>query len=440
MLSMTVAGEQALASGYALREQSASALGNAFAGASAGAEDLSYMFFNPAALTRLSGNQLLGATHVIVPQLEMHGGRASTAAGPPIGGSQGGRDAGENGVVPVLYGMWDVQQTFRSDQNVKLGLGVNVPFGVATDYRDDWIGRYHALHSKVLAVNVNPAIAWEVVHGLSVAAGLQVQYFDARLTNAVDFGSIGRAIGVGGVPSQQDGIARAEGDDFGYGYNLGVLFEPWQGTRFGAAYRSAVHHNLEGDGTFKLDAAGTGQRLVGATGLFQDTPIKANLTTPETASFGVYHDISPEWAVMGEAAWTRWSRFRDLTIKFDNPAQPNNVTEEDWRDTWFFAVGLTWRPDERWTLRGGAAFDQDPTRNRTRTPRLPTDDRYWLSFGVGYRPFENLTFDFGYTHVFIEDASIDLKASQPGNQFRGNLSGEFEGAADVFGLQASWVF
>ena len=143
---------------------------------------------------------------------------------------------------------------------------------------------------------------------------------------------------------------------------------------------------------------------------------------------------------MGEAAWTRWSRFRDLTIKFNNPAQPNNVTEEDWKDTWFFALGLTWRPDERWTVRGGAAFDQDPTRNRTRTPRLPTDDRYWLSLGVGYRPFDNLTFDFGYTHVFIKNASIDLTADQPGNLVRGNLSGKAEGSADVFGVQASWVF
>jgi long-chain fatty acid transport protein len=440
MLSLTVADEHALASGYALREQSVSALGNAFAGATAGAEDLSYMFFNPAALTRQSGSQLLGAASAIIPQLEFHDGRASTAAGTSISGNEGGRNVGENGIAPVLYGMWDVQQSLGSDQNVKLGLGVNVPFGVETDYRDDWIGRYHALHSRVMAVNVNPAVAWEVVEGLSIAAGLQVQYFEARLTNAVDFGSIGQAVGVGGVPTQQDGIARAEGDDFGYGFNLGILFEPWQGTRFGAAYRSDVHHTLRGDGDFKLDAAGTGQRLVDATGFFQDTPIKANLTTPETASFGVYHDISPEWAVMGEAAWTRWSRFRDLTIKFDNPAQPNNVTEQDWRDTWFFAVGLTWRPNERWTLRGGAAFDQDPTRERTRTPRLPTDDRYWLSLGVGYRPFENLRFNFGYTHVFIEDASIDLTASQPGNQFRGNLSGDVEGAVDIFGLQASWVF
>ena len=68
------------------------------------------------------------------------------------------------------------------------------------------------------------------------------------------------------------------------------------------------------------------------------------------------------------------------------------------------------------------------------------DDRYWLSLGVGYRPFDNLTFDFGYTHVFIKNASIDLTADQPGNLVRGNLSGKAEGSADVFGVQASWVF
>ena len=158
------------------------------------------------------------------------------------------RGAIDDQIAPAFYAMWDVQQSFRSDQNVKLGVGVNVPFGVATDYRDDWIGRYHALHSNVLAVNVNPAVAWEVVEGLSLAAGLQIQYFEARLTNAIDFGSIGQAVGVGGVPTQQDGIGRAKGDDLGYGFNLGILFEPWQGTRFGAAYRSAVHHTLRGDG------------------------------------------------------------------------------------------------------------------------------------------------------------------------------------------------
>jgi long-chain fatty acid transport protein len=440
LLSIGWSGERAEASGYALREQSASALGNAFAGATAGAEDLSYMFFNPAGLTRQSGSQIIGIGNVIIPRVKIHDARASTGGGVPIGGNAGGRDAAEDAFVPVFYGLLDLQQSLGTKENIKLGLGVNVPFGLETDYRDGWLGRYYALHSKILAVNVNPAIAWEVVDGVSVAAGLQVQYMQARLTNAIDFGSIGRAFGVpGAVPTQQDGVAKVDGNDIGYGFNLGVLYEPWAGTRVGAAYRSAIDQTLHGDGTVKLDNAGVG-RALSAGGLFRDGGINGNVTTPETASFGIYRQLSPEWAVMGEAAWTRWSRFEGLTIKFDNPAQPNSVTDDDWEDTWFFALGATWRPNEAWTLRGGVALDQDPVPDSRRTPRIPTGDRYWLSFGAGYQPFTNIAIDFGYTHVFMQDASIDLSASRPGNQFRGNLAGRAEGEIDILALQVRWAF
>jgi long-chain fatty acid transport protein len=406
LLGLGWPGQSVQASGYALREQSASALGNAFAGSTAGAEDVSYMFFNPAGLTRHPGSQIIGVGNLIMPHLTIHDARASTGGGAPIDGNEGGRDAGEAAFVPVLYGLLDLQRSFGLEQNIKLGLGVNEPFGVETDYRDGWSGRYYALHSKIMAVNVNPVVAWEVVDGLSVAAGLQIQYMRARLTNAIDFGSIGQAFGVpGAVPTQQDGVAKVRGDDIGYGFNLGVLYEPWAGTRVGAAYRSAIDQTLHGDGNFKLDGAGVGRALT-ARGLFQNGGINANVTTPETVSFGAYHQLSPEWAVMGEAEWTRWSRFKGLTIKFDNPAQPNSVTDDNWEDTWFVALGATWRPNEMWTLRGGVALDQDPIPDSRRTPRIPTDDRYWLSFGAGYLPCANLAIDFGYTHVFMKDASI----------------------------------
>lgn len=223
---------RAYASGYALREQSGSALGNAFAGATAGAEDLSYMYFNPASLTRQSETQVTPVVTAILPRLKMRNLRGDTAVGTPISGNNGGRNAAEENIVAALYGLLDLQDAFGLEQNVKLGVGVNVPFGVETDYRDGWIGRYHALHSKVLALNVNPALAWEIMHGVSPAAGLQVQYIEARLTNAIDMGSIGASRGIpGSVPGAQDGRGKVSGNDVGYGFTLGALFEPWTGTR-----------------------------------------------------------------------------------------------------------------------------------------------------------------------------------------------------------------
>ena len=116
------------------------------------------------------------------------------------------------------------------------------------------------------------------------------------------------------------------------------------------------------------------------------------------------------------------------------------MTDEDWSDTWFLAAGATWKPDEQWTLRGGVAWDQDPIINSRRTPRVPTGDRYWLSIGGGWQPFDNLSLDVAYTHIFFEDAPIRLSRNQAGNAARGDLSGNAEADVDVIALQARWTF
>lgn len=422
------------ASGFALREQSGSALGNAFAGATAGAEDISYMFFNPAGLTRHQGSQIAATTSLIVPQARFHSGSGSTAGGTPIRGSNGGGDVTEDMILPAFYAMWDAQRDLGLSQNVRLGVGVNAPYGLETEYEEQWIGRYHALHSHLETVNVNPVVAWEALPGLSIGGGVQFQYVDAKLTNAVDFGTIGAAVGVPGLrPTQADGWAKVDGDDYGWGYNFGVLYEPWVGTRVGAAYRSAIHHRLDGDERFSNVPAPL-------RGTFRNTSAEAALDLPETVSFGIHQDISNSVSVMGEAAWTRWSRFNELRITFDNTPQPESMTEEEWEDTWFFALGATWRPDDQWALKLGIAYDEDPVPDRTRTPRVPSSDRKWISVGATYEPFSNLKLDIGYTHVFFDEASIDLPTSAPGNTFRGNLEGKVEASVDIIAVQAQLAF
>lgn len=432
--------DHARASGYALRDQSATAMGNAFAGATAGADDPSYMFYNPAALARQTGSQIILGGSAILPNLTTGNAKGTSAVGTPIGGNGGGNNAGDNAFIPTLYGLLDLRQVFGLEQNVKLGVGVNVPFGLETDYQEGWVGRYYALHSKISTISVTPTVAWEVLNGFSVAGGLNVQHIDAKLTNAIDFGSIGQASGIpGSVPTRQDGRAKVSGDDIGYGFNLGVLYEPWAGSRIGAAYRSAIHHTLRGKSRFRLDSAGVGAALRGQ-GLFENSNVTADVTTPESVSFGLYHELTDEWAIMGEGQFTRWSQFKDLTLEFDNPRQPTNTTEHDWKDTWFFAAGATWRPDETWTLRGGAAFDQSPIPNKTRTPRIPTDDRYLLSIGGTYSPLPNLAIDLSYMHVFSKDGTIDLSASEQDSPFMGSFSSDSKMDANVLSFQVRWTF
>lgn len=424
---LPLAASGAMASGFALKEQSGAALGNAFAGATAGAEDITYMFFNPAGLTRHEGNQVAAVASAIFAQSDFSNGAASNQGGAPITGGDGGGPFTPV-VVPALYGLWSI------DEDLKFGVGVNAPFGLKTEYDNGWIGRYHAIESELQTVNVNPAVAYEIVDGISLGAGLQVEYATATLSQAIDFGSLG-PIG-GAVPDPaQDGFAEVEGDDFGFGWNVGLLLEPIEGTRVGLAYRSMIAHTLEGDADFDLGTGGDGAIISGALGNFVDTGAQASVKTPESISAGIYHDIDDRWAVMAETSWTRWSRFQELRVSFDNPNQDDSVVTEDWDDSWFFAGGVTYRPAENWTLRLGVAHDQSPVPDGTRTPRVPDSDRTWIALGGQYAVGDWLTLDLGYTHIFVEDSSIALSSATPENQFRGNLSGDYDSAIDIVTIQ-----
>lgn len=428
-------GGRAEAAGYALREQSALALGNAFAGATAGAESLSYMFFNPAALARLDGYGVELALSAVAPRVELKDATASTGAGTPVDGDDDDGDIAEDVLVPAIYGMVPL------GERVRLGLGVSVPFGLETDYDNEWVGRYHALRSRVQAFNINPAIGVQLTDWLSAGFGAQIQYIDGKLENAVDFGTIGAGFGLpGSVPGAQDGRAELEGDDWGAGFTAGLLLEPVQGTRLGVAYRSKIDHQLDGDANFTDDTAGIAATLRGLSGAFADSDASLDLTTPATLSFGIHQDITPRFAVMGEVAWTEWSEFEELRVEFDNPAQPDSFTEQEWNDSWFYALGATFKATDSLTFRAGVAYDQSPVKDGLRTPRIPDEDRYWLAFGASWQPRSWIGVDLGYTHIWVNDAELDLFASDPGNAARGDLTAKYDVDIDIVTLGLRFVF
>lgn len=423
------------ASGFAIREQSTSALGNAFAGQSAAAQDISYSFFNPATLALHDGRQALASASYIIPQSDPEDGiSATTAGGTAIGGGKG-KDIGENALVPALYGMVPL------GDRVRAGVSINAPFGLATKNASDWAGRYHAIDSELLTININPMLAVRVSERVYIGGGPQIQYADARLTNAIDFGTIGAAC-CGGTPTQDDGRVELEADDWGIGATFGVIVEPRPGTRLGAAWRSHIDHALEGDADF--DRGGpVGDDVSAATGRFVDTGAQADLTTPERVGVGAYHELTGELALAGEFEWTNWSRFDELRVEFDNAAEQDSVTVHDWEDTIFVAAGFIYRPRrlEGFTLRMGGAFDESPVPSaRRRTPRLPDNDRYWLAVGASYEPRDWLKVDFGYTHIFMKDGKVRQDADDTGNRFRGNLSVDYENQVDIVTVQARVIF
>lgn len=426
-IAVLATSQHALAAGYAIREQSGTAQTNAFAGATAAAKDISYMFFNPAALALQDGNQAHASLSYILPESKFRDGEASIAGGAlDIAGTDNRGDIGEDALVPAAY--------FSSEliDRLSIGVGVTAPFGLTTENEEGWIGRYHALESELVSVNVNPTVAIEASDHFAFGLGLQVQYIDTKLTNAVDIGTIGAGAGVpGAVPTAQDGFVKLKADDWGVGYNIGAIYSPDENTRFGVAFRSEIEHRAVGQADFTNDDAGIGAAL-NAGGLLLDTGISAEVTTPATLSAGAYHSYDNGLSLMAEVAWTQWSVFDELRIEFDNPAQPDNVTTEDWNDSFFVALGASYQLTPEFALNGGIAFDESPIPDSTRTPRVPGSDRYWVSFGGEYELGGGISLSASYTHIFVEDGDIDLTTNGADeNAARGNLSGRYENQIDI---------
>ncbi|ORJ63580.1 OmpP1/FadL family transporter [Geothermobacter hydrogeniphilus] len=433
--------------GFAIIEQSVTGLGNAFAGVAATAEDATTVFFNPAGMTRIKGQQVVVGTHFIIPRSDFSG-EAQTAdfsaafptvpglPGPvPIAGSTD--DGGENAIVPNLYYVYNPENTPWA-----FGIGVNAPFGLVTEWDRDWVGRYHAVKSDVQTININPAVAYKVDDHFSVALGVSAQQIDAELSSAVDFGSILMAA-AGGIPTQNDGFSVLEADDWAYTYNIGILYEADENTRLGIHYRSQVNYTAKGDARFEYGNLSAAQIALLKSKNFADTNASADISLPANVSMSVYHRCTPRLAIMADATITFWSSFDELRVVFDNGLQ-DNVTTENWEDSWRLSLGGTYSLNDRMDLRFGIAYDQTPIPSpEYRTPRIPGEDRLWIAGGFGYRLNEAFKLDFAYTHIFVKDADINKRAGLDPtgeNFFRGDLVGVFDNTVDIASLQLTYSF
>ncbi len=438
LLALVASSPAAWAAGFQIREQSGSSQGMSFANAATATDDISTMFFNPAGLAFHDGHQAVTVASGINPNAKFKGGSASTVVSSPISTAPGfssNKDIGPPAFVPASYAMMSVTD------DLKLGLAITAPFGLKTQNEEGWIGRYHALDSRLTTININPTVAYRVMPNLALGVGFVAQRTSAKLSQAIDFGTIGAALTVpGSLPGGQDGRAVIRGDDWGFGFTVGAMYEPIDSLRFGVSYRSQVKHTVKGKAEFDLGASGQGAAISGLTGAFVNTGISADATIPDVISMGVSYDVTDRWTISAEADWTDWSDFDELVIEFDNPAQSDSFTEESWHDSWFLAIGTSYDITDDLTIRGGFAYDQGASPTRTRTPRIPDEDRYWISVGATYEPFEWASVSLGYTHIFLPDAEINLAATDTGNTFRGNLSGEFEGSVDIIALQGKITF
>ena len=456
ILAATLVPAVSMASGYKLNEQSAGGMGTAHAGRAAMAEDASVVFYNPAAMTELKSAQMTAGTTYIEGDGEFEGSGQNAAQFPSsFEGYNNGGDFLGSSFIPFVYSVMPVTS------DLALGLGVFVPFGTNTDYDDGFVGGQFADETSLRSLEIQPSVAYKINDQLSVGGGIDIIYIEGLLSKDVDlipFNSQVPAL------SNTDYIGpenhyEVSGDDWAIGWNLGVYYKLSDSTTFGFAYRSEIDVELTGDSEFEtttgLEVYNSQAGAVVAIPNARAQASKVPLTTPQSATFSLVHQLTEELKLQAGATWTGWSSFQNFDVIAtenaagglgDGATDPSDLAglgngyighiDESWVDVWAIAFGGTYQLNDRLALRAGYAYDQSPVRDEYRTARVPSSDRQWLTFGAGYKLDQNLSFDVaaGYLFMYPMDLSEVNKTLDNQQKDAAELNGEYE--IDVFGLSA----
>jgi len=447
--ALALASGNLMASSFALIEQSVNGMGSAYAIGSAGIDDASTVFFNPAGMSRLSGTNLNGELQIVHSQVDFEGSAAYSnnlalltpppaglgIAGDPIAQGNSNADTDLTAAVPSGY------LSHQISDRLWFGFGINAPFGLNTDYDDHWVGRYHAIKSELKTYNFNPSVAFKFNDHATIGFGVSALYADGELTQAVDGELVSRFAGssCGVAPGSFacDNNARLTGNDWGFGFNGGILLEPGPNTRIGFHYRSLIDLTLDGDS----EITGPITAINGKQGA------KLDLTLPDSLSLSAYHAYNSQWALMADVTTTFWSRISSLDIKLEDGSQ--SVAVWNYEDTIRVAIGAEYRHSPNLTLRTGVALDQTPVPDDSlRSPRIPDNDRIWLSFGATYQYSPQLKFDFGYAHLFVDDPKLNAVSDNhdptlgfpAGSTGFHTVTGSYDASVDIFGVAANWKF
>lgn len=399
-VAMMVAGAfatQTYAAGFQLSEQSAIQMGRAMAGAGVVGDDLSAVHYNPAGMTLLSGTRMQATGTWVALNLDYESRDGSV--------TENGRLKGQT--IPAGF------ITHQINDSLWAGLGLTVPYGMGTEFDENWGGMDRGTESMILTFDINPNLAWKVNDKLSVGGGISLQYAKAELGFGFD------------VPSFKTvAHANVKGDSWAWGWNVGMMFQPVETVRVGLAYRSHIAHNADGHMTLDIN---------GMRSLTSDK--KVRIKTPDTITLSATWEATDALRLSGTARWSKWSNFNLDNSGFDNLiASAHSTITNNWDDTWFFSVGADYKLNGQWTVRGGVAYDQGPVENQYRMAVIPDTDRVWFSGGASYKYTDNLTFDFGATYI----KGVGDKELVSVNEM---ASGEFKSLDSyIFSAQMQYLF
>ncbi|GGE91268.1 outer membrane protein transport protein [Shewanella carassii] len=425
--SFVGATTQVQAAGFQLAESSATGLGRAFAGEAAMADNPAVQGRNPAMLSYLEGRQISAGAIYVMPEVDAMGRVSLTSLSDKLPFSvtmnADALDVADNAAVPNFY------YSNQLNDSWTWGLALNSNYGLSTELPAAHAASIFGNKTAITTVELNTNIAYRIDEHFTVGAGLRGVYGDGEIGASVP-GWIEGVRAIPGLPAEVTSrlpaagteLKHLEGDDFGYGWQLGASWQINANHRLGIAYHSHVELDLDGQARGLVYTGGTAE----VEGYLP-------LELPAFAELASYHQLTDNWAMHASINWTDWSVFNKLVAYFPGEQKPvgglesDLVKEENFKDNWRFALGTSYQLNNAWLLRAGVALDKTAVDDEYRTITIPDTDRLWFSVGAGYAPSKNLTVDLGLTYIHAHgDAPINETQDLMGLAqvaFQGDASG-----------------
>jgi long-chain fatty acid transport protein len=391
------------AGGLSLYEIATSDVGLASAGWAARAQDPSTLLKNPAGMSLLEGNQFQGGAQLL------QGGIAfSPSAGTTVDGNSGGTPVG---VLPALSMFY----VHGLGQDFKVGLGVFSNFGLGMSYDSGWVGRYYAQNNTLLGLSIMPALSYRINEqwSIGVAANVMIGYlnYSAAINNRDTILN----------PNAPDGQMAMNDTTVGAGGNLGLLYEPKKGTRFGVTYYSQVKLNFGATPSITGLTGRIGTALQ-SRGLL-NKELDLGMTVPQSVMLSSYHEFTDRWAMMLDFGWQDWSQFGKVEVGVTgdpaNPSTMSTTTNLNYQDTYHVALGNRYRINPAWLINSGFAWDSSMTKNGNYTVGLPIGAAYRFGLGAEWQASPKLNVAFSYELAYGGDLPV--------NQNRGPMAGAVVG-------------
>lgn len=402
------------ASGFALYTHGAKELGR-INSVVASPEGPVSSFFNPATLSELPENQVEAGAVFIFPSIKFKS--AST----------GKTEETKSQVFHpgTLFGVYHLNDTFT------LGFGVNSPFGLGTEWPEDWEGRYITTNAEMETFLFNPNLAWKVTDTLTLAGGVDLLLGDSTLENNINLSSAAT-----GLPfSLSDAKQKFSGDGYGWGYNLGVLWKIKKGLSLGISYRSGINLELEGDVNFSDVNA-----LVAAN--FPNTGGKTTINLPPQVFTGLAYQVNDNLVVEIGGRWEGWSRYKKLKIDLDQPVggKSSNITQKNWKDTLTFNTGAKYSMYPTLDIFLGYLYEDNPVPGDTFDPSVPASEKHMWSLGIA-KKFGRVNTAITYLYGKYKDRNKNNSVGlETGATVAEIANGEYEQDTHMLGISVNVEF